>query len=169
MLFKKIDIKEINENPITLIRDMWPLLSAGTPDDFNFMTINWGMIGELWFKNAMTTYVRHSRHTFKYMEEQDYFTISVLPEAYKKALGIAGSKSGRDCDKVEETGLTPHFLDGAVTFEEAELVIYMKKVYKQDMPLEDFIDKAIIDEAYPEGDLHRFYVGEIVSIYRKNQ
>ena len=39
-----------------------------------------------------------------------------FPEAYKKDLGILGSKSGRDGDKISLTSLTPQPVEHGVTF-----------------------------------------------------
>jgi flavin reductase (DIM6/NTAB) family NADH-FMN oxidoreductase RutF len=167
MAFVKIDATELKENVISLIRDRWPLLAAGTEDDFNFMTVNWGMVGELWFKDAVTVYVRHSRHTFKYMDTQPLFAISILKPGHEKALSIAGSKSGRDMNKVEATGLTPVFLDGSIAFEEAEYVIIAKRLFQADIDYNAIEDAAVITKAYANGDPHRMYIGEILSVYQQ--
>ena len=53
-------------------------------------------------------------------------------EKYKKDLGILGSKSGRNLDKVGLTKLTPEFLDNTTSFKEAKLTIVCKKIYFQD-------------------------------------
>ena len=39
-------IKELKENPVKLIADDWALVSAGTPEDWNTLTVSWGGIGE---------------------------------------------------------------------------------------------------------------------------
>ena len=129
MSFRKIDPTELPGNAIDEICNKWMLLAAGTEDDFNFMTINWGMLGELWFKPAMTVYVRHSRHTFGYMENNDVFTVTCLKPGHEDALKLAGSKSGRDIDKLKESGLTKTMIDGAPTFEEAAYTLVCKKMY----------------------------------------
>ena len=68
----------------------WALLKAGTKDKFNTMTISWGGLGTLWGKPVATVYVRQSRYTHDFMDDNDYFTISFYPEAYKKTLGNLG-------------------------------------------------------------------------------
>jgi flavin reductase (DIM6/NTAB) family NADH-FMN oxidoreductase RutF len=100
------------------------------------------------------------------MEENDYFILSVLKAGHEKALSIAGSKSGRDIDKVIETGLTPVEVEHGVTFEEAEYVFVLKKLYALDMPLENFVTKEIVAVDYPTGDLHRMYIGSIEAVYQ---
>ena len=84
----------------------WALVAAGSLDDHNAMTVSWGGIGCLWNKPVATVYIRPNRHTYGYFEKNEYFTVSFYPGEYKKALGLMGSKSGRDCDKEAEAGLT---------------------------------------------------------------
>ena len=58
--------------------------------------------------------------TRQLMDKSDYFTLCFFDGDKKDALKICGSKSGRDCDKIKEAGLTPKKVgDGAYTFEEA--------------------------------------------------
>ena len=165
MSFRKIDPTQLPGNVIDEISNKWMLLSAGTEDDFNFMTVSWGMMGELWFQPAVAVYVRHSRYTFDYMENNDTFTLTVLKPEYKNALKIAGSKSGRDIDKLSETGLTAAFVDGCPTFEEAAYTIVCKKMYAAEMPEENFLDQEAFTKSYQTPDYHRMYIGKIVSAY----
>ena len=58
----------------------WALLTAGTPDRFNTMTISWGGLGTIWGKPVATVYVRKSRYTHEFMDDNEYFTISFYPE-----------------------------------------------------------------------------------------
>ena len=141
----------------------WALVAAGTPDDHNAMTVSWGGVGCLWGKQVVTVYVRPNRHTYGYMENNEYFTVSFYPEEYKKALGVMGSKSGRDCDKDAEAGLTAVSCGDSVTYREARRTILCRKLYHQDMELERF--PADVRERYFSVDpAHRMYIGEVVEI-----
>ena len=113
--------------------DTWALLSAGTTDRHNTMTISWGGMGTLWFKPVVTVYVKPNRHTYGFMNENEYFTVGFYPKEYKKALMLMGSKSGRDLDKDTASGLTVRDLGKAVTYEEAEVTLLCRKIYFQDM------------------------------------
>ena len=89
-------------NPFEAIGKDWFLLTAGTEESgYNTMTCSWGQMGVLWNKPSVTCYVRHSRHTFGFMEQQDTFTLSFFAQTQRKALSFCGSHSGRDCDKFE--------------------------------------------------------------------
>ena len=143
------------------------LLTAGTMENFNTMTIGWAVNGVIWGKNVFIVYVRPSRYTYKFMEENEFFTISFYDDEYKKALGYLGTKSGRDTDKVKDVEFTPVAMQESVTFKEANLSVLCKLLYKQDMNGSDFpID--VLNKYYKteEGfdDFHRYYIGEIIEI-----
>ena len=46
----------------------WALLTAGTENRFNTMTISWGGLGTIWNKPVATVYVRESRYTHGFMD-----------------------------------------------------------------------------------------------------
>lgn len=163
-MFKNINIKELKESAPDLFDTRWALLTAGDKDAYNMMTISWGMLGELWNKEVCTVFVRPQRYTYKFTEKGDYFTVCFFPENMKKALAFCGSKSGRDYDKVKETGLTPCFEGDYIGYEEAEIIICCKKLYSQTLEKDGFVDKALADKNYAAGDWHKFYVCEIEKV-----
>lgn len=143
------------------------LLTAGTVDNCNTMTIGWAVNGVIWGKSVFIVYVRPSRYTYKFMEENEYFTISFYDDKYKKELGYLGTKSGRDTDKISDVSFTKEAFGPSVTFKEANLSILCKTLYKQDMNGLEF-PKEILDRYYPNGDdFHRYYIGEIIDIKEK--
>lgn len=163
--FKQIEPEAITENPFQLIRGDWMLITAGNIDGFNTMTASWGGMGVLWNKKVCFAFVRPSRYTYGFMEEEEYFTLSFFEEKYREILRFCGSKSGRDVDKIAATGLTPQEgPKGAVAFAEAKLIIECKKIYYQDIDPNNFLDKDI-EKSYLRPDYHRVYVGEISGCY----
>ncbi len=163
---KEINIRELKKSPVELIADGWALLTAGSQDKFNTMTVSWGAVGEIWGKDAAFVFVRPQRYTYEFIEKEEYFTLSFYSPEYKDALRLCGSKSGRDIDKAAATGLTPLFVDGAVTFEQAEYTVVCRKMAAQFMSPEGFIDPAI-ENNYANKDYHKVYVGEIIKVYEK--
>ena len=69
MKFEKIDICDVNDSFVRLIRDDWALLTAGEKGNYNTMTVSWGMLGELWGKDVVTVFVRPQRYTYEFMEK----------------------------------------------------------------------------------------------------
>ena len=167
MKFTKIEPEQLGFNPFEAIGRQWFLLTAGTQQTgWNPMTCSWGAAGVLWNKPSVTCYVRHSRYTLGFMEQQETFTLSFLGDEHRKALSFCGAHSGRDCDKAAEAGLHPTELNGAVTFEEAKLVLVCKKRYAADMDIAD-LPQDVAAGFYGDNDTHRLYIGEIVACYQR--
>ena len=166
--FKRISPEEINDNPFKLIGKDWGLVTGGTKDGFNTMTISWGGIGVMWNKPVAFTFIRPQRYTYEFLEKDDIFTISFYDESYRKALSLCGSKSGRDINKPAETGLTPAFTEeGAPYFEQARLVLVCKKLYAQDLGDEFVTERGAVKGFYGTDDWHRMYVSEIIGVLQK--
>ncbi len=144
----------------------WALLTAGTKDNFNSMTISWGGLGTLWGKPVVTSYVRTSRYTHEFLDSNDYFTVSFYGEEMKQILGVYGSKSGRDIDKMHYEGLTAQEVDGTVTFEEAEITLVCKKLFKERLEVED-MSSEVYEAFYKNDAPHDMYIGEVVEIIEK--
>ena len=143
----------------------WALVCAGDIENHNAMTISWGQMGTLWSIPVVTVFVKPCRYTYGFMNDNEYFTVSFYGEEYKKALGVMGSKSGRDCDKDKEAGLTPVEIEHGVTYKEAEVTILCKKIYHQDLDIDQIPDEYI-QKHYTEEKPHRVFVGEVVDIIR---
>lgn len=159
-------VKALKENAVKLIDSDWGLVCACNGEDWNGMTVSWGGIGELWSKDVVFAFIRPQRYTKKFMDESEYFTLSFFDESLKDALKICGSKSGRDCDKMNLAGLTPVFDGGAVYPEQARLVIKCRKIAVQRLDNAGFIDKSI-EKNYNAGDYHFVYIGEIEKVLEK--
>ncbi len=166
MARSRIGFTNLRLDAINVWLNRWCLLTAGDKNNHNTMTIGWGSIGAMWSKPFIQVVVRPQRYTYEFMEKYSTFTVSVLPVQYKDAMQIIGSKSGRDSDKVKESGLTivnSEIVD-APAFKEAELVFECKKNYWQDMNPENFLDTSISDK-YAAKDYHRIFFGEILAVY----
>ncbi len=144
----------------------WALLTAGDSDKFNAMTISWGGLGTIWGKPVATVYVRTSRYTHDFMDSDDFFTVSFYPEEYRQILGVLGSKSGRDMDKINDSGLTPVKAGGFVSFAEAEVTLVCRKLFKQQLDVAN-MPEDIAKSMYEGQAPHDMYIGEIVDIIRK--
>lgn len=167
---KKQDISLLaKEDVFQLIGTEWMLITSGDSSHFNTMTASWGGLGWLWNRPVAFLFVRPERYTHEFLERNERLTLSFFPESQRKALQVCGSKSGRDCDKVKEAGLTPVLLEsGTVSFAEARLTLDCRKLFKSDMKQADFLDKEILEKWYndkPGGGFHTVYVVEIENVY----
>ena len=147
--------------------EQWMVLAAGDFGEgrFNGMAVGWGSLGTMWGKPLAQVVVRPGRYTHEFMEQYETFTLCAFPEACRSAVQLLGTKSGRDGDKISESGLTPAASSevAAPCFAEAELVMECRKIYWQDMDPAHFLDPAT-ERNYPQKDYHRIYFGEIVAI-----
>ena len=158
----KVDPKNSkNFNPYKEIGSDWMLVTSGTDRKFNTMTASWGGVGVLWNKNVSFIFIRPQRYTFEFLEKNEYYTLSFFNEKYKSVLAKCGQVSGRDIDKIKETGLNPVFDGGSVYFKEAKKVLICKKIYSQFIDPKCFID-GLLQKNYERNDYHKMYIGEIV-------
>ena len=154
---------EFRADSFDIFNKEWALLTAGSGQHYNTMTISWGGLGTLWGKPVATVYVKPIRYTHEFLESSDYFTLSFYPEKYRPALQLLGTLSGRDGDKVAQAALTPRLLDSAVTFEEANVTLVCKKIYRQDMDPAQ-MPAQVVSAFYAKEAAHTMYVGEVVAV-----
>lgn len=141
----------------------WALVTAGNTENYNTMTISWGGLGTLWNKPVATVYVKPIRYTYSFLDDNDYFTVSFYGEEYRKDLGLLGTLSGRDGDKVAQTKLTAVAVGDSVSFREAEITLLCKKIYRQDL-ITDTMPQEAIDKYYIDEAPHTMFIGEVIDI-----
>lgn len=165
--YMKVKPEKIEGNLINLIASDWMLVTAGVKSKFNTMTANWGGVGHLWNKPVVFVFIRPERYTYQFMESSDGFTLSFFDETYREALNVCGEKSGRNCDKVSEAGLTPHFTKlGYPVFKEARTVFECIKLYASMLTNDSFLDKKLLQAHYTmKGGLHKLYIAKIVRVW----
>lgn len=152
--FKKISPDEIQGNIIKMIGSEWMLITAGNEQKFNGMTASWGGIGN-WNKPTAFILVHTDRNTYKFIEKEEYFTLSFFDDKYRPALMLFGTKSGRDMDKTKEAGLTGISTNPGIAYAEAKLIIVCKKGFST----------MTTKNNPPKG--HKLYFGEIVAVWQK--
>ena len=82
------------------------LLTTSNGTSVNTMTIAWGTLGIDWSLPVFTTFVRSSRLSYDYLLVNPQFTINVPTGPIdRRILGVAGTKSGRELDKIKALGL----------------------------------------------------------------
>ncbi|MBD5642173.1 MAG: flavin reductase family protein [Desulfovibrio sp.] len=82
------------------------LLTTSDGQRVNTMTIAWGMLGIDWNLPVFITLVRTSRLSYEFLQANPQFTINVpTAQIDRRILGIAGTKSGRELDKIASLGL----------------------------------------------------------------
>ena len=102
---KEISLDKFEFSPFNKIAKDWMLVSAGTPESCSTLTASWGGVGVLWGKNVVFSFIRPQRHTLKFIDQEDYFSITFLKDGYRDALNYCGSHSGGENQKIIEAGL----------------------------------------------------------------
>ena len=163
-----MNLKDFKLAPLYALDKEWALFTVGDKDKFNTMTVSWGGMGTLWHKPVVTVYIRPNRYTYELLKDNDIFTLSFYDDEYKKDLGILGSKSGRNENKIALTKLTPKFLENGTSFEEAKITIICKKIYSQKLDTNNILNnKEEIIKFYDNEPTHEMFIGEVIDIIDK--
>lgn len=153
------------------------LLTTKADDKVNSMTISWGTLGIEWGKLIFTVFVRENRFTKQQLEKNPEFTINIpIGEFNKKILGVCGTKSGHETDKIKGLDLSlesPNVIS-VPGIKELPLTLECRVIYKQKQD-EKEVTEENKNKFYPQDvdssfhgsnrDYHTAYYGEIVSAY----
>lgn len=153
------------------------ILITTKADKVNSMTIGWGALGIEWGLPIFTTYIRTGRYTAEQLLKNPEFTVNIpYGDFNKKILGVCGSKSGRDIDKIKELNLTLVEANkiSVPAIKELPLTLECKVLYKQTQVLSE-IPQDIQASCYPQDkpssypmenkDVHIAFYGQIVDAY----
>lgn len=165
---QKIDIKDLQDNAISLFADNWFVVTAGKDSSFNQMTISWGALGHIWQYPAATMYIRKSRYTYKFLTDNKYYTLCAFDEEYRDKVKYIGSHTGSKVDKIKETGLTPLKTElGSTYYAEARLVIECEKMYTSDIIPANILDEEARKSYKGAEDQHTMFIGKIINVWEK--
>ena len=142
------------------------LVSVDDQGNPNAMTIGWGTVGIIWGKPIFVVLVRPSRYTHGLIEITGDFTVNVPTPELADEVSYFGTVSGRDQDKFKAKGLTttPGKKVKSPIVEECVIHYECRVVHKNDV-IPDELTEEIRNSAYPQGDFHRIYFGEILAVY----
>jgi flavin reductase (DIM6/NTAB) family NADH-FMN oxidoreductase RutF len=163
MGFVEVNKDEFELNPFKFWGKDWALVTAGTKDNVNTMTVGWGSLGELWQKNVAVIYIRPQRYTKEFVDKNDKFSITSFGEERRSELAYLGKVSGKQEDKIKKAGLTVAYDDGVPYISEGKIILICRKLYENEINPALFIDKSI-DNFYPEKDYHIQYIAEVEKI-----
>ena len=146
------------------------LITSEAEDCVNAMTIGWGTLGIEWRVPIFAAYVRESRFTRELLDRTGEFTICVpVGEKYSaqvtKAVGICGSKSGRDTDKIAQAKLTIVDADEvrSPAIKEFPLTLECRVVFQETQQVKKISSQFA--KFYPTEDTHITYYSEILKAY----
>ncbi len=142
------------------------LVSCGaTPEEYNLLTVAW--TGTVCTNPPMCSIsLRPERHSYEIIRRTGAFVINLTTQALARATDWCGVRSGRDCDKFREAGLTPLPSDRVEAPLVVESPVNIECRVRQRLPLGSHdlflaevvgvqVDPAYIDPATGRFDLER--------------
>lgn len=161
---KEIKIEQWKENACKAIGKDWMLVAAKKDGKTNAMTASWGGLGVMWGKDAAFVFIRPQRYTKNFIDASDTLSLSFYGEEYREMLNYMGTVSGKDEDKVEKMNLTVELEGETPYFAEAKTVLICRKMYAKELVAEGFMEEAMNEKWYANGDYHTMYVCAIEKV-----
>jgi len=161
---------DITGNVFDMIFNGKAILTVKKGDIVNSMTISWGALGYLWKKPTATMYLRPQRYTCQLLMDCDFYTLSFLGSKYEKEIEYIGRHSGKDVDKYKETGLTAKESGEYAYIDEADTVIFCRKMYTSQVDIgcaAQYMQETLEKDMYPNKDNHYMIYGEITKVLKK--
>ncbi len=148
------------------------LLTTACDGRVNTMTIGWGELGIVWNKPIFIAYVRESRFTKHFLDKTREFTVNIPMGAIDpKILGYCGTKSGADCDKIQDLRLTLESPECITVPAVRELpltlecqVIYTQEEHTNALP-QSIQERFYATDETGNQDPHTAFYGEILNAY----
>ena len=82
------------------------VITAKADNRVNAMTISWGTLGREWERKIFTIFIRETRYTHELLEKNPEFIVCIPQDGFnRKMVGVFGTKSGHNIDKVEAVGV----------------------------------------------------------------
>ncbi|MEG1643722.1 MAG: flavin reductase family protein [Bacteroidales bacterium] len=138
------------------------LISCGkSEEEYNLITVSW--LGTICTDPAMCYIsLRPGRHSYKIIEQNKAFVINLTTEAIAQATDWCGVRSGANCNKWIETGLTPIASKNVAApyIKESPLCIECKvqniiKIGTHDMFIAS-VEGLLADDRYIDSETGRF-------------
>lgn len=163
MTYTNVPYTEYLDDTLRILRNPGLFLVASAGGKANPMTIGWGLVGPVWGKTIMLVMVRPSRYTYTLIEQSDTFTVCVPAPDMRQAVAYCGKYSGRDGDKLQacHLSLLPSTQVTTPGIAGCPVIYECRIVHKNDV-----VPPTLAPDitAYPRGDYHRMYSGEIVAV-----
>lgn len=168
-LFVKIEADKFDENLFSLFKNN-AVLTSGTPDDFNSMTIGFGGYGQYFDGPCTWMFLRANRYTLEYIRNSKTYTIAFFDPKYEKEVLHFGMSSGRDTDKMGTHNLNSVYTPSQnIAYKEAKVIIECDLTEITTVDPDDFYTKEshefVVEGFNDAGDYHKLVFGKINNIW----
>ena len=164
-IFQEIPAEMLYQDIQKITGDNSVLISAGNLKLFSSSVASCRYASELTFKPIAVCFLRPQRNVIRFLDKNEYFTLSYFPSQYQHILNSFGS--GLSVEKIEPmiTRL------GNIYYSQAEYVFECRKVFSLEIILSGEIQTIMTSEKkrtiYPGNETPRMFVGEIVNGWHK--
>lgn len=162
--FQTAGTEILEMNPFEKIGKEWMLVTAGNQDKANTMTASWGGVGVMWGKDVAYIVIRQTRFTKEFIDREGTFSLSFPGDKYRKEMKFLGAVSGRDEDKITESGMTIAYHNGVPYIDEANLVLICRAMSATELKMEEMLDAGIESTWYGDQNYHTLYIAEITDV-----
>ena len=163
-IFQEIPAESLRRNIQIITGDNSVLISAGNSRMFSSSVASCRYASELTFKPIAVCFLRPQKNTIRFIDKNDYFTLSYFSAQYRHILNSFGSVNA---EKIEPNS-TPK---GNIYYTGAELVFECRKVFNLELILSTEIQAIMASEKkrsiYPGKEIPRMFVGEIETGWQK--
>lgn len=164
-VFQPVKFEDIETGPYRFGGDNWMLITSAKDQKVNAMTASWGGVGCIWDKRCAFIFVRESRYTKGFLDESGLFSLAFLDQKkYRREMKYLGSVSGRSEDKISGARLNVGYDENIPYIDEANIVIFCRIVYHQELAEGGFVFPQMVQEFYKNGDYHTMYVAEMTKV-----
>jgi len=164
-IFQEISAETLRDNIQIITGDNSVLISAGNKKLFGSSVASCRYVSGLTFKPIAVCFLRPQRNVIRFIEKNEYFTLSYFSPEYQYMLNLFGSGSSSEKIMPDTTSL------GNVYFPQSDWVFECRKVFNLELILSHEVQNILISEKkrsiYPGKEAPRMYVGEIINGWHK--
>ena len=164
-IFQEVPAESLRQNIQIISGDHSVLVSAGNMKLFSSSIANCYYAFELTFKPIAVCFLRSQKNAIRFIEKNEYFTLSYFSSQYKHILDSFGTGPG--VEKVEPLATQL----GNIYFSQSDWVFECRKVFNLELILSKEIQSIMASEKkrslYPGNETPRMFVGEIVHGWHK--
>ena len=164
-ILQEIPVESLRNNIQIITGDNSVLISSGNAKMSSSSVASCRFASELTFKPIAVCFLRPQRGAIRFLEKNEYFTLSYFSPQFRHVLTSFGS--GATAEKIVPS-IMP---SGNVYYDQAELVFECRKVTGFELILSSEIQAIMATEKkrsiYPGNEAPRMFVGEILKGWQK--
>jgi flavin reductase (DIM6/NTAB) family NADH-FMN oxidoreductase RutF len=164
-IFQEVPAEILHTCIDKLTGDNTVLLSAGSVHLYSSSVASCRFASGLTFMPVAACFIRPQKHVIRFIEKNDYFTLSYFSPEHRHILDFFSSRQGSVVSALSRKFEPRETRSGNLYFPQARLVLECRKVFNLELILSHEIQKILLSEQarqiYPGGEVPRMFVGQI--------